>query len=264
MAKGETYEEFVQKFEPKKTTDDCYTPPETYEEVKAWACERYGIDPEKIVRPFWPGADYKTADYPDGCVVLDNPPFSILSQIVTWYQERGILFFLFAPYLTCFNAIKNPGVCAVVCDAAVTYENGAVVSTVFVTNLEKEIVAMSAPDLTERINAVEKRRLAAEKKTRPKYKYPPEVLTATMLGYMSNHGIAYSVRHDRAHYIRALDSQRAVKKTIYGGGLLLSEKAAAEKAAAEKAAAENAVTEGAGTTSWTLSPKEKEIIKSLN
>ena len=26
--KNETYEEFVEKFKPKKTTDDCYTPPE--------------------------------------------------------------------------------------------------------------------------------------------------------------------------------------------------------------------------------------------
>lgn len=93
MSKSKTYEEFVEKFKPKKTTDDCYTPPETYEEVKAWACERYDIDPENIVRPFWPGGDYQAADYQPGCVVLDNPPFSILSQIVTWYQERGILFF---------------------------------------------------------------------------------------------------------------------------------------------------------------------------
>lgn len=28
------YEGFVEKFKPKKTTDDCYTPPEIYEAVK--------------------------------------------------------------------------------------------------------------------------------------------------------------------------------------------------------------------------------------
>ena len=27
------YEDFVEKFKPKKTTDDCYTPPNVYEEV---------------------------------------------------------------------------------------------------------------------------------------------------------------------------------------------------------------------------------------
>ena len=37
------YEGFVAKFQPKKTTDDCYTPPAVYEAVKAWACRRYGI-----------------------------------------------------------------------------------------------------------------------------------------------------------------------------------------------------------------------------
>ena len=46
------YEAFVDKFKPKLTTDDCYTPPEVYEVVKNWACAKYGIDPAKIVRPF--------------------------------------------------------------------------------------------------------------------------------------------------------------------------------------------------------------------
>ena len=54
--KNESYEEFVEKFKPKKTTDDCYTPPEVYEVIKDWVCRRYGTDPEKIIRPFWPGA----------------------------------------------------------------------------------------------------------------------------------------------------------------------------------------------------------------
>ena len=26
MAKNETYDEFIEKFKPRKTTDDCYTP----------------------------------------------------------------------------------------------------------------------------------------------------------------------------------------------------------------------------------------------
>lgn len=31
MVQGESYEQFVGKFKPKKTTDDCYTPPEVIE-----------------------------------------------------------------------------------------------------------------------------------------------------------------------------------------------------------------------------------------
>lgn len=41
--KKETYEEFVDKFKPKKTTDDCYTPLEVYETVKEWAIKKFEI-----------------------------------------------------------------------------------------------------------------------------------------------------------------------------------------------------------------------------
>lgn len=105
MAAGETYEEFVEKFKPKKTTDDCYTPPGVYAVIKDWACKEYGIDPAKIVRPFYPGGDYENFDYPEGAVVLDNPPFSILSRICGFYLDRGIPFFLFAPSLTALSGV---------------------------------------------------------------------------------------------------------------------------------------------------------------
>ena len=73
------YEGFVKKFEPKRTTDDCFTPPNVYAAVCAWATKRYALEGREIVRPFFPGGDYERFDYPDGCVVIDNPPFSILS-----------------------------------------------------------------------------------------------------------------------------------------------------------------------------------------
>lgn len=37
MPASKTYEEFVNKFKPKKTTDDCYTPDVIYKIVKDWA-----------------------------------------------------------------------------------------------------------------------------------------------------------------------------------------------------------------------------------
>ena len=103
----EDYDGFVEKFKPKKTTDDCYTPPDVYDCVSDWACERFGIDPSGIVRPFWPGGDYESFDYPEGCTVLDNPPFSILSKICEFYLDRGIGFFLFAPALTALSGAKT-------------------------------------------------------------------------------------------------------------------------------------------------------------
>ena len=85
MTDFEDYEGFVEKFKPKKTTDDCYTPPEIYEAVKGWACEKWGIDPGSCVRPFYPGGDFYRFDYPEGCTVLDNPPFSLLAKICAYY-----------------------------------------------------------------------------------------------------------------------------------------------------------------------------------
>lgn len=91
--KFEDYEGFVEKFKSKKTTDDCMTPPEIYEVVKNYACARWNIEPAKVVRPFWPGGDYKNFDYSGGKVVIDNPPFSILAKICVTYLEAGIPFF---------------------------------------------------------------------------------------------------------------------------------------------------------------------------
>ena len=57
------YQGFLDKFKPKKTTDDCYTPDNIYDVVLKWVIDTYGIDPDKVVRPFWPGGDYMNEDY---------------------------------------------------------------------------------------------------------------------------------------------------------------------------------------------------------
>lgn len=97
------YKAFTDKFVPAKTTDDCYTPPLVYEAVADWVAREYGLDADKFVRPFYPGGDFEREEYPDGCVVVDNPPFSILSRICRFYVDKGIRFFLFAPTLTLFS-----------------------------------------------------------------------------------------------------------------------------------------------------------------
>lgn len=86
-SKKETYEDFVAKFDDTeaKTTDDCYTPQEVYNAVLNWVCERCDIAQRPIIRPFYPGGDYINEKYPVNCVVVDNPPFSILSRIVRFF-----------------------------------------------------------------------------------------------------------------------------------------------------------------------------------
>ena len=65
IAEGdEEYQEFLDKFAIKKTTDDCYTPPLVYEAVEQYVAEKYGVPKEKFVRPFYPNGDYQKEKYP--------------------------------------------------------------------------------------------------------------------------------------------------------------------------------------------------------
>lgn len=257
------YAAFVEKFKPKLTTDDCYTPEPMYNAIRDWACREYGVDPSKIVRPFYPGGDYEHYDYPEDCFVLDNPPFSILKQIVAFYCGRGVRFFLFAPGLTSLGTIRDLDATLLAVGGQITYENGAEVGTSFITNMEPGVLVRSVPELTDVIKAADREYAATIRKSVPKYSYPPEVVTAAMMNYLSIHHTPFKIMRRDACFIRKLDAQEASGKAIFGGGFLLSEKAAAEKAAAEKAAAEKAAAEKAAAERWHLSDREREIIRQL-
>lgn len=149
----EEYSSFVDKFRPKLTTDDCYTPPNVYAAVRDWAVEHYGLQGVPVVRPFFPGGDYQAHDYPEGCVVIDNPPFSILSEIVRWYIDKGIRFFLFAPALTLFSVAAGSAN-YIATSTQITYENGANVRTGFVHNLG-ELKIETSPELYTAVAAAD-------------------------------------------------------------------------------------------------------------
>ena len=245
------YQAFVDKFKPKKTTDDCYTPENIYKVVLDWVVKEYGIDPDNVKRPFWPGANYLEDEYPDGCCVVDNPPFSILSQICKTYMSAGIKFFLFAPYLTNFSGSQR--LTHIVTTATITYENGAEVSTAFLTNLDERFEIRTAVDLQKAIKAANQENLAKIRKVQPKYSYPMELLTATDVGYMSTHGVEFNVPFGETFFVRTLDAQKEHGKAIYGGGFLLSEEYTEIRAAAERAAAERAAAK-----CWALSERERD------
>ena len=164
-----------------------------YEAIKDWACREYGIDPSKVVRPFYPGGDYESFDYSDGKVVVDNPPFSILSKICTFYRDRGIPFFLFAPNLTIFSSTSRNGAHMLVTDCAIEYANGAIVNTSFVTSFGDDLIR-TAPDLTKLVNDTVKRVRRESRKHLPKYAYPPELLTVTRLNKVGKAGVDFRVK----------------------------------------------------------------------
>ena len=175
-------EAFAEKFKPKKTNDDVYTPPEVYDAVLKWVERTYGLPEDTVVvRPFYPGGNYLTHDYPEGCLVLDNPPFSLMAKIVKFYVANGVRFFLFANTLTLFQQI---GLCnAVVCGYTVTYENGAGVNTSFLTSLGEDKVTVSG-ELYGILDRVQDDGAAPL----PKYDFPPNVITAARLTCIAMQG----------------------------------------------------------------------------
>ena len=63
---NDEYNEFLQKFEDKKTTDDCYTPQNIYNVVAEWVEKEYKVKKSMFLRPFRPGGDYQNEKYPSG------------------------------------------------------------------------------------------------------------------------------------------------------------------------------------------------------
>ena len=249
LSEDEEYLAFLEKFKAKKTTDDCYTPAVVYEAVAKWVENEYHVSRKDFVRPFYPGGDYKAEKYPKSCIVVDNPPFSILAEILNFYKDNGIRFFLFAPTLTLFSSSSSSST-ALSCGASVVYENGASVNTSFLTNLEAPSIRFkSCPRLYQAVQAASDEYAKELHKELPKYSYPDYVVTSAFVARLSRYGIPFEVAVGQSCAISSLDSQRESKKAIYGKGYLVSEKAAAEKAAA---------------TRWTLSDRERAIIAKLS
>ena len=250
------YEDFVEKFKPKKTTDDCYTPSAVYDAVRQWVIDKYNLQSCEIVRPFYPGGDYENYQYSPDCVVIDNPPFSIFSKICKFYLDRDIKFFLFAPHLTIFNSKET---CMrmnhIICGANIIYENGAQVNTSFVTNLgDLEVIAQTEPELTEIIKQANRQ----QSKMLPRYRYPDNILTASRLERYGNRGIKIKIKRNECVRISKLDAQKQHKKAIFGSGLLLCSDATSRLGNLCE------LPETDADIYWELSERELAIIKELD
>lgn len=215
---SESYEKFVEKFKNKKTTDDCYTPVPVYDAVVNWVDKKFNLSTLNVVRPFYPGGDYEHYNYQPDDVVIDNPPFSIMKQIVRFYADRKIRFFLFAPHLTLFYYISYAT--CIITDSSIVYHNGARVKTGFVTNLYPGDLALTIePSLHD---AVHYAVLSLKASKKASYIHDPHVLTAALAGKWHNYH--WQVPRSHIHYKATLDNH--IK--LFGGGILISEQAAKE------------------------------------
>ena len=247
--KDKEYTDFEKKFEPKLTTDDCYTPPEVYNIIVDFINEKIRkIDRGSIIRPFYPGGDYERELYPAGCVVIDNPPFSIYTKVVRFFCEKNIPFFLFAPALTA--QVHGADVCYVLPAASVIYENGAVVSTAFVTNMVKDVRYWVETTLREKILTAQKR----DPRELGNYDFPANVWTAARLQKIAKGDEDFFIKSTDCEYIRNLDAMKDAGKGLFGGGIIVDD----ETARAAERAAERAESK------ISLSESEREIVLRLN
>jgi len=248
------YEGFVSKFEPKKTTDDCYTPDEVYKCVLDYVKSNTDLTDKTIVRPFYPGGDYESVSYTPDMVVIDNPPFSMISKIVRFYENKSIPYFLFAPHLTLFSiaSAKN----YVVCGASIRYANGAVVTTSFVSNIGDKYRILTASKLKTDIEKANKE----DKISLPSYRYPDNLVTVSRLQKLIDNGLDIAIEAHSCARVSVLDSQKSHNKAIFGSGLFVSDSYASHFRQLE---AERAAERRGADIVWELSLREKSIIAGL-
>jgi len=213
--KTDTYEEFVDKFKTAKTTDDCYTPERVYAAVLDFVRRHADIEGKEIVRPFYPGGDFENYEYPENCVVIDNPPFSIMSRILRFYSLHKVPFFLFAPALTLFTAAPDCDLTYIVCGAGVIYENGANVSTSFISNLFPDLRIWVCPELVDSIKDAQ----AEPSKQLRGFVYPDNIVTAATLQKLAHHGTGFQVRKASCVYIKESHAAKAQGRSLFGGGI---------------------------------------------
>lgn len=92
--------------------------------------------------------------------------------------------------------------------------------------------------------------------------YPGELLWSTEVGRFSRAGVEFSVPKEEALIVSKLDEQRATGDAIFGGGVLLSRRAAEAKARATKKA-DAYIASRVDVVRWELSERERQIVAEL-
>lgn len=245
------YESFIKKFtENPKTTDECWTPQDVYEAVVKYVGEVYPLEGKEILRPFYPGGDYEHAEYPDDGVVIDNPPFSMFTKICKFYMAKGVPFFLFGPGLTIMSCCKH-GCTAVFIDDQIEFSNGAKVRCNFASNLFGDLLAITAPRLSELLRACPSQNV---KEALPRYDYPINLLSASDMQIIAKGEEPFAVPREGTAPIRRLASQPKGKGLFGDHYLLPDELARAKERAKERAKS---------TIHVELSEEERRIVDGL-
>ena len=254
------YESFLAKFaDNPKTTDDCFTPKDVYEAVVQYVGTIVDLSDKQILRPFFPGGDYEHADYPENGIVIDNPPFSMFTEIVKFYSAREIPFFLFGQGKTIMSCTKY--CTAVIVSDLLTYENGARIYTNFASNLFGDTLVTTAPKLNDLIFSCPSQNVKANLAS---YNYPPELLSFSLMQTICRGGVEFSVKRNECQIVKNLDNH---PKQLFGEHILLSMPKAGEKEGAlvkSKEAARLRAEQSGMSVDIELSERERRIVERLN
>ena len=255
------YESYVAKFtENPKTTDDTFTPRDVYEAVLKYVGEVVDLTGKQILRPFYPGGDYRNAEYPEDGIVIDNPPFSIFTEIVKFYTATGIPFFLFGQGKTIMCCVKY--CTAVIVTDLLTYENGARIYTNFASNLFGDTIIMTAPRLNDLIFSCPSQNVKANL---AQYNYPPELLSFSQMQTICRGGVEFAVKRSECQILKNLDNH---PKSLFGEHILLSSAKAEEKESAKTLAQDNAERQRLERSGMSgvipLSERERRIVERLS
>ena len=150
----------------KEKSDEWYTPPEVMDCINDYVSESLKIDKSKFVRPFYPGGDYEHFNYPEDCIVVDNPPFSILTKIVDYYLKNNIKFFLFAPQLTSSSTMRKRPISCIIVKNQITYLNNKKLPTCFLTNIPKRSYMKYSTKLNDMLSIIQPENKRKDGKTR--------------------------------------------------------------------------------------------------
>lgn len=109
-------------------------------------------------------------------------------------------------------ATNIEGVCHIIVDVCITYDNGAVVNTGFLTNMS-DYAIQTRPDLKEQIEKASD----ITRKNSNRIEWPDEVLTFGKLAKLVNTGQDIRLTRNKLQFTRKIGDQG-----IYGAGYLMS------------------------------------------
>lgn len=182
-----TSEDFLAKFKPVNGSDECYTPLHIFECVYNYVRKLFPqFNNMENLRPFKPNGNYIREDYVNK-IVIDNPPFSILSKIVDFYNVNNVKFWLFAPTLSIMQYYTKCDI--FITKANIKYANGAKIATSFITNMFGDNRIVLDGILTDKIMSQNKKKLFIKNKF-------PFILSGARLQKWVNDGKVITIKKE--------------------------------------------------------------------